>query len=162
MREDISQALRITAYTYPDHRAEAAASEIMRHAFSPAYGEAWTPAQLSGFMSFPGVRLAFACVDQAHLGFSLTRHVLDEAELMLIATDPRWQNRGIGEFLLQDCINHARKSRIGTIHLEVRCNNRAIEFYLRHGFEQVHRRPAYYKGDDGTYYDALSFRLTLD
>lgn len=162
MSENISQALRILAYTYPDHRAEAAASAIMRNAFSPAYGEAWTPAQLSSFMTLTGVRLSFACLDNAHLGFALTRYVLNEAELLLIATDPRWQSRGIGKFLLQDCVNHARKSRISAIHLEVRCNNQAIEFYLRNGFEQVHRRPAYYKGDDGTYYDALSFRLSLD
>ncbi len=159
---DISQALRIISYTYPDHRAEAAASDIMQSAFSPAYGEAWTPAQLASFMTLPGVRLSFACLENAHLGFALTRQVLDEAELMLIATDPRWQNRGVGQCLLQDCVNYARKSRISAIHLEVRCNNQAIEFYLRNGFEQVHRRPAYYKGDDGTYYDALSFRLTLD
>ncbi len=161
MNGNISQSLRIHALTYPDHRAEAAASAIMNNAFDPAYGEAWTPAQLSSFMTLPQVRLSFACLDNAYLGFTLTRHVLDEAELMLIATDPQWQNRGIGQFLLKDCISHARKSHIGTIHLEVRCNNHAIEFYLRNGFEQVHRRPAYYKGNDGTYYDALSFRMTL-
>lgn len=135
---------------------------IMQSAFDPAFGEAWTGGQLAGFMSLPGVMLSLVRLDEAYLGFSLCRHIADEAELMLIATERRWQNRGVGEFLLCDCISCARKSHIGTIHLEVRANNRAIEFYSRHGFEQIHRRPAYYKGKDGTCYDALSFSLALD
>lgn len=161
MGADLSGLLRIEHYSRPDHRAEAAATTIMNSAFDPTFGEAWTAAQLAGFMSLPGVTLSLARLDGASLGFSLCRHILDEAELLLIATERRWQNRGVGDALLNDCIRFARKSRIETLHLEVRSNNRAIEFYSRHGFEQVHRRPAYYRGSDGTYYDALSFTLAL-
>lgn len=162
MKVDLRGLLRIEHYSRPHHRAEAAAMAIMGSAFDPAYGEAWTAAQLAGFMSLPGVQLSLARLDDAYLGFSLIRHVVDEAELMLIATERRWQNRGVGEILLGDCISQARKSHIRTLHLEVRCNNKAIEFYSRHGFEQVHRRPSYYRGKDGTCYDALSFSLALD
>ncbi len=162
MRPDLGGLIRIEHHSRPNHRAEAAAMAIMQSAFDPAYGEAWTAAQLAGFMSLPGVTLSLACLDEAYLGFSLSRQILDEAELLLIATERRWQNRGVGELLLGDCISRSRKSRVGTLHLEVRSNNRAIDFYSRHGFEQVHRRPAYYRGNDGTCYDALSFSLALD
>jgi len=161
MRADLHGLLRIERHSRPHHRAEAATMAVMESAFDPAYGEAWSASQLAGFMSLPGVTLSIARLDHAYLGFSLSRQVADEAELMLIATERRWQNRGVGEFLLQDFISQARTCRIRTLHLEVRCNNRAIEFYTRHGFEQVHRRPSYYRGSDGTCYDALSFSLAL-
>lgn len=157
----ISSSIRITSIDRPDARLEAAAMSVMQSAFDPRYGEAWTASQLSGFMSLPGVRLSVAQIDRAYLGFSLSREVLDEAELLLLATDPKWQKRGVGSMLLKDFIAHARKSHLGTLHLEVRENNPAIDFYTHHGFESVHLRSNYYKGRDGTSYDALSFRLTL-
>ena len=149
--------INIASYDRPHHRAEAAAMQIMQLAFNPRYGEAWTAQQLAGFMSLPGVRLALAQVDNASLGFALSRQVADEAELLLLATDPKWQKRGIGSALLKDFVAYARKSQIETLHLEVRENNPAIDFYSGFGFEAVHRRPSYYKGSDGTLHDAISF-----
>tara|TARA_R110000782_G_scaffold167129_9_gene259316 strand:- start:61111 stop:61599 length:489 start_codon:yes stop_codon:yes gene_type:complete len=162
MSRDISRAVTIEYFSRPDHRAEASVLNVMQSAFDPAYGEAWTASQLAGFMSLPGVTLALARLDNACLGFSLSRQVIDEAELLLIATHRQWQKRGVGKMLLQDFIACSRKSHIGTLHLEVRDNNPAIEFYVRHGFENMHRRPSYYKGKDGVFYDALSFQMILD
>ena len=108
-----------------------------------------------------GVNLMLAQLDQATLGFALVRHVVDEAELLLIAVDSKWRNKGVGGYLLHNCIKKARNSGMTTLHIEVRENNRAIEFYQRAGFEEIHRRPAYYKGKDGACYDALSFTLLL-
>lgn len=161
MASDLGHLVTIRHVDRPDHRAEAAAMQVMTAAFDPRYGEAWTASQLAGFMSLPGVTLSLVQLDQATLGFALVRYVADEAELLLIAIDPKWRNRGIGKVLLQDCIIKARKSRMSVLYIEVRENNRAIDFYERAGFEHIHRRPSYYKGDDGTFYDALNFRLTL-
>lgn len=161
MSSVLSSRLEIQRFMRPDHRAEAAALTVMASAFDPAFGEAWTGAQLSGFMSLPGVRLSLARIDRACLGFSLVRHVADEAELLLIGVDRKWQNKGIGGTLLRDFISQARKSQIVTLYLEVRDNNPAIDFYLRYGFENIHRRPNYYKGPNGTCHDALSFRLAI-
>lgn len=161
MAEMIGDMVVIKDFDRPDHRAEACAMSVMTAAFDPRYGEAWTASQLAGFMSLPGVTLSLAQLDQATLGFALSRHVLDEAELLLIAVDPKWRNRGVGGILLKNCIIKARKSNVMSLHLEMRDNNQAAHFYLRAGFEQMHRRPAYYKGKDGTFYDALSFRLSI-
>ena len=158
-RGRVEHLIAITSYDRPHHRAEAAAMDVMRSAFNPRYGEAWNAQQLTGFMSLPGVRLSLAHVDNACLGFALSRQVADEAELLLLATDPKWQKRGIGSALLKDFLVHARKSQIETLHLEVRDNNPAIDFYSGFGFEAVHRRPSYYKGNDGTLHDAISFTL---
>lgn len=161
MKTWIGDRVEIVSVDRPDHRAEAVAVAIMDRAFNPAFGEAWTAAQLAGFMSMPGVRLAVARMERAQLGFSLCRQVFDEAELLLIATDPTWQNRGVGSALLKDVIGSARKAGVATLHLEVRENNPAMELYTRHGFESVHRRIGYYRGSDGNSYDALSFKLVL-
>ncbi|WP_245987859.1 GNAT family N-acetyltransferase [Sphingobium fluviale] len=161
MAAPLGEMLTIRDFDRPDHRAEASAMAVMNAAFDPLYGEAWTASQLAGFMSLPGVTLSLAQLDQATLGFALMRFVSDEAELLLIAVDPRWCNRGIGDALLKNCIIKARKSKVIVLHIEVRENNRAVNFYQRAGFEHVHSRPSYYKGSDGTYYDALSFKLSL-
>jgi ribosomal-protein-alanine N-acetyltransferase len=63
--------------------------------------------------------------------------------------------------MLDDCLASARKSGIKKLHLEVRANNPAVKLYSNAGFENIHRRPAYYKGSDGTAYDALSFQIDL-
>lgn len=161
MTSRLSEMLAIRNYDRPDHRTEASAMQVMSAAFDPRYGEAWTASQLAGFMSLPGVNLMLAQLDMATLGFALVRHVVDEAELLLIAVDPKWRNKGVGTYLLQNCIKKARKSGMTTLHIEVRENNRAIDFYRRAGFEEIHRRPSYYKGKDGISYDALSFTLKL-
>ena len=161
MKTPITDMIEIVSVDRPDHRAEAIAVSIMQSAFQAAYGEAWTAAQLTGFMSLPGVRLSLARIDMAWLGFALSRQVADEAELLLLAAARNWHNRGVGGRLLRDVIGFARKSGVKTLHLEVRENNPAIDFYYHFGFECVHRRPAYYRGHDGTCYEALSFRLIV-
>lgn len=158
---DIGPSVRIAHYHRPDHRAEAAAMSVMESAFDPMFGEAWTASQLAGFMAMPGVTLAIASLDHAWLGFALSRVILHEAELLLLATHRNWQRRGIGNLLLGDFMSSARKSRIETLHLEVRVNNPAVEFYSSNGFECVHRRPTYYRGRNGDLFDALSFRKIL-
>lgn len=153
--------LAITTYRRPDARAEAAAMAIMEDAFDPRFGEAWNGRQLSGFTVLPGVSLAIGGIDAAFMGFTLTRTVSDEAELMLLAVGSEWRGRGIGKAMLDDCLASARKSGIKKLHLEVRANNPAVKLYSNAGFENIHRRPAYYKGSDGTAYDALSFQIDL-
>jgi [ribosomal protein S18]-alanine N-acetyltransferase len=161
MNGDLMPALRLVRYDRPDVRAEALAMSIMQDAFDPAYGEAWTAGQLSGFVSLPHVTLTLAQLDGASLGFSLVRSVVDEAELLLLAVGKQWRGRGVGKALLSDCLAVARLAGMKSLHLEVRENNPAVNLYSGMGFENVHFRPRYYRGKDGTAYDALSYRFDL-
>lgn len=153
--------LTITEYDRPNMRAEAAAIRMMADAFDPQFGEAWSGQQLSAFTSLSGVRLSLAQVDATYLGFTLARHVADEAELLLLAVAKSWQKKGVGAQLVNHVMVSARLSGVKSLHLEVRSNNPAIYFYDKMGFENVHRRPAYYKGYDGKTYDALSYRVDV-
>lgn len=153
--------LRLDLYEQNDRTANADAMLVMDSAFDPAFGEAWTLAQLAGVTSMPGTWLTLARVDAAPLGFALVRSVLDECELLLIAVHPIWRGRGVGAALLSHSLDTARRKGIITMNLEVRASNSAISLYERAGFEYVHRRAGYYRGSDGKLYDALSLRIDM-
>ncbi|MBH1999144.1 MAG: GNAT family N-acetyltransferase [Sphingomonadaceae bacterium] len=153
--------LLLDTYENGDRNALADAMTVMVSAFDPSFGEAWTLPQLAGVMMMPGTWLTIARVDAASLGFALVRSVLDECELLLLAVDPAWRGRGIGATLLRDTLRTARRKGIISMNLEVRANNNAIKLYETIGFEYVHRRPGYYRGNDGQLHDALSFRLDM-
>jgi ribosomal-protein-alanine N-acetyltransferase len=153
--------LSLALHDPPGRRAQAAAMTVMATAFDPAFGEAWTTAQLAGVAAMGGVWLTLAQLDGATLGFALVRTILDESELLLLAVAPQWRGRDIGTALLDHSAAIARARDIKTMYLEVRATNRAVELYKSRGFEHINTRPAYYRGHDGQLYDALSFRLVL-
>jgi ribosomal-protein-alanine N-acetyltransferase len=132
---------------------------IMEQAFGTLYGEAWTRSQCAGILPMTGVSLRLACARfSGHpVGFSLTRSVADETELLLIAVDPAHQRRGIGRLLLDDFVQQARDKGMRRAHLEVRDGNGAMSMYLDAGFTQVGRRRKYYHAPDGGAFDALTF-----
>jgi ribosomal-protein-alanine N-acetyltransferase len=134
--------------------------EVMKAAFSDRYGEAWTRSQCAGILPMAGVRLNLALdSDSRVIGFSLSRTVVDDCELLLLAVDPRVQGRGVGRGLLGNFIDQAKKNGAARIHLEVRDGNPAIRFYEAAGFVQSNRRRNYYQGRDGSKFDALTFLL---
>lgn len=139
-----------------------AVMEIMNAAFDPTYGEAWTRSQCAGILPMAGVTLRIAeDAAGAIAGFALIRAIADEAELLLIAVDPRAQHGGIGAALVDDFIGFAKSRRACRLHLEVRDGNSAIILYERAGFALVGRRRDYYRGRDGHKRDALTLALEV-
>jgi [ribosomal protein S18]-alanine N-acetyltransferase len=138
-----------------------AVEAVMDVAFDPRFGEAWTRSQCLGILAMPGVWLTLARADGAVAGFALSRAILDEAELLLIATAPAFRRRGIGAALLRGVLSDARDRAVVKVHLEVRANNDAIALYTAHGFTKVGERRAYYRGKTGQAYDAHSYAVTL-
>lgn len=131
---------------------------IMREAFDPRFGEAWTPGQCTGVMAMPGVSLTLALVDGVPAGFALTRVILDEAELLLLATRPTLRRRGIGRALLRSVIADGESRGLKALHLEVRAGNEAIVLYRAAAFTKIGERRAYYRGSTGKLFDAFTFR----
>jgi [ribosomal protein S18]-alanine N-acetyltransferase len=129
---------------------------VMETAFDGRFGEAWTLPQCAGLLPMPGVWLTLARSGGALLGFSLSRIVADEAELLLLAVSPGAQRRGVGKTLLQAFESEAAERGARRLHLEVRDGNGAINLYRNSGFTLVGRRRRYYNGKDGQLYDALS------
>ena len=138
-----------------------AVDALMADAFDPAFGEAWTRNQCLGVLALPGVGLLVAEVDDGPAGFALTRRVLDEAELLLLAVAPRHRRRGVGAALLRAVAADARVAGCAKLHLEVRSGNPAVDLYLAHGFAKQGERRGYYRGRDGSLHDAHSYALPL-
>ena len=132
---------------------------IMDAAFGSRFGEAWTRSQLSGILPMAGVTLMLARERQSGsaIGFSLSRTVADESELLLIAVLPSRHRGGAGRRLLDDFLERARGDGLERVHLEVRDGNPAVSMYTAAGFSAVGRRRNYYHAPNGKRFDAITF-----
>jgi ribosomal-protein-alanine N-acetyltransferase len=134
---------------------------VMAGAFSAAYGEAWTQAQCLGILDLPRVWVTLARIDDQPVGFALSRTVVDEAELLLLAVSPAFRRRGVGTALVHRTLAVAAASGARLLHLEVRDGNFAHQLYNRVGFDEVGRRRDYYRGRGGELFDAISLSVRL-
>jgi ribosomal-protein-alanine N-acetyltransferase len=136
-------------------------SAVMGAAFDPQFGEAWTDPQLTGMLLGSAASLTLAYLERKPAGFALTRTVIDETELMLLATHPDHRDQGVGTALLRAAMDDARAAGSATMFLEVRRGNSAERLYIQHGFSCVGERREYYRGNKGQVFDARTFRLAL-
>lgn len=136
---------------------------VMKAAFGDRYGEAWTRSQCAGILPMAGVslRLARDAESREPLGFSLSRSVADESELLLLAVVPLHHRQGIGTRLLDDFIDHARGAGANRVHLEVRDGNPATAMYRASGFAPVGRRRNYYRAANGDRFDAVTYACAI-
>ncbi len=137
---------------------------VMNTAFDPAFGEAWTRAQVEGALLMGNCHYQLIAADgnrpmdgETAAGFALLRTVLEEEELLLFAIDPRWRRQGLGTKLLQWIDSDARSRGIRRILLEMRHGNSAESLYKAHGFDRIGLRPNYYRLRDGACIDAITF-----
>ena len=138
-----------------------AVMSVMEDSFDPVFGEAWTAPQCAGLMPMAGVWLLLARRDAEVVGFALSRTILKEAELLLLAVRRGLQRQGIGEQLLDAFTRTASNRGANRLLLEVRDENHALALYRRAGFVQIGRRRGYYTGREGQVYDALTLARNL-
>jgi [ribosomal protein S18]-alanine N-acetyltransferase len=136
-----------------------AVMEVMRVSFDPAYGESWSATQCDAMLALPGTAMHIAWTDKSPAGFTMSRVIAGEAELLLIAVKPDKQLNGVGRFLLDYVRESVALLGAKSMFLEVRAGNSAIQLYKSVGFVQIGFRQGYYKGLDGQFFDAETFRL---
>src|SRR3954454_4179429 len=131
---------------------------VMTAAFGDRFGEAWTRSQCAGILPMVGVSLVIArdADTGGIVGFSLSRSIADESELLLLAVLPSRHRQGIGDLLLDNFVERSRSAGVTRVHLEVRDGNPAIEMYRSAGFHAVGRRRNYYHAPDGKRFDAIT------
>lgn len=154
-------ATRALTLRHGDARDVAVLQAMMATAFDPSFGEAWTRNQSLGVLAMPGVILLLAHADDDPAGFALTRAVMDEAELLLLAVTPPHRRRGVGGSLLRAVLADCRERGVSTVHLEVRAENDAVRLYRAGGFAKVGERRGYYRGPDGRQHDAHTYSRVL-
>jgi ribosomal-protein-alanine N-acetyltransferase len=83
----------------------------------------------------------------------------NEIQLINVAVHPFMRNKGFGGHLLAGLIKTGESKGIHALWLEVRPTNvSALRLYRKYGFEEVYRRPRYYR-DTGE--DAIVMSLIL-
>lgn len=145
---------------------------VMEAAFDPAYGEAWNRRQVADALTLTsthalvvdhaGALIPDTAEDApAPAGFVLTRHVLDEEELLLIAVSPDARGRGVGTALIEHFFSAARTRGTARVFLEMRRGNPAIHLYRKFGFEPIGERRNYYRMASGERIDAITFARSI-
>ena len=127
------------------------------HAAAFSATRAWSADEFAGLLQHPGT---FATGD-THC-FALIRTVLDEAELLTIATAPAMRRQGLARATLLAGEARAKTEGAARIFLEVaEDNGAAIKLYTSSGYHQIGRRPGYYLPKDGAPLAALVMRKSL-
>ena len=141
---------------------------VMQTAFDPAYGEAWSRAQVEGALVMGNTRYVLIAPGgeapgqgEEAAGFALLHSALDEEELLLFAIDPQWRRRGLGQRLLATALEEAKTSGKIRIFLEMRQGNSAENLYRAAGFTPIGLRPKYYRTKSGERIDAITFGCLL-
>ncbi|MXP14529.1 GNAT family N-acetyltransferase [Altererythrobacter confluentis] len=142
--------------------------EVMGAAFDPKWGEAWSRRQVGDALVLPSTHYFLidphgvkSSADQPVAGFTLSRHIAGEEELLLIAVRPEYRRSGLGKALLGQLAADASKRGASTMFLEMRSNNPAEKIYRTFGFLPIGRRKQYYSLADGSKIDAITFSIAL-
>ena len=141
---------------------------VMDAAFEPNWGEAWTRRQVEdslitgrcNYFLITGNGEA-AAPGEVAAGFTLSRLIAGEAELLLLAVDPLHRRRGLGALLLEALTQDMRDKGAQRLFLEMRRGNPAERLYRKFGFEAVGERTNYYRAIDGQRLDAVTFAKAL-
>lgn len=84
--------------------------------------------------------------DNQILGFIQIQNSFGDVDIINIAVNSEYQHQGIGQLLVNYVIDEIKPKKI---MLEVRAsNNKAINFYQKIGFQEIHRRKNYYGNED--------------
>lgn len=140
---------------------------VMEAAFDPLFGEAWTRRQVADALALPRTHALLVDGDGRiggdgeAAGFALSRHVLDEEELLLLAVRPERRGCGIGSALIEALIRQSHERGNSKLFLEMRDDNPAERLYRRYGFREIGRRRDYYRRSDGGRIDAITFARDL-
>jgi len=139
------------------------ASLLMPAAMASTHSAAFTrsrPWSEAEFAELLDNRLTFVVGDERC--FALIRVIVDEAELLTIATHPNHQRQGLARAVMTDWQIQAAQRGAVTAFLEVAADNRqACHLYAVSGYSICGNRPAYYPRQDGTAVDAQMMRRAL-
>ncbi|EEX16022.1 ribosomal-protein-alanine acetyltransferase [Citreicella sp. SE45] len=117
----------------------------------------WSEADFASTLDQPATLLC-----AAEGAFVLGRVVVDEAEILALATDPGRQRSGAGRAVLARFETQARARGAVSVFLEVAAENTpATGFYTACGYRMTGLRKGYYKRPDGSRDDALLMSKAL-
>lgn len=134
-----------------------AADLAATHARAFGIDRPWSQAEFTALLDSPGNVFTGNAT-----AFVLGRVILDEAEVLTLATDPAAQRKGLARAALRQFEAEARQRGAVTIFLEVAQDNLAAQrLYAAAGYGKVGLRPGYYARSTGRAVAALILRKAL-
>lgn len=149
--------------TQSNNAALALMAQLHRRAFTAQGEAAWAAATFGQFLASPGFEARLFNAGDRPIGFSLVRHVCDEAELISVAVDPSEQGNGFAKGILMHVLARLKALKVSNLFLEVRQDNvKAIQLYRSVGFKQIGERQKYYQTTDGKKLDAHVYSFIIE
>jgi ribosomal-protein-alanine N-acetyltransferase len=109
----------------------------------------WTEAGFADSLA-AGHRCLVSCAGGRIVGCAVSRQVVDQAELLTIATAADARRQGIARDLLTALFIQYAATGVRQCTLEVMVGNAAaLAFYRQFRFREIGRRPGYYRLPDG-------------
>lgn len=135
-----------------------AGAEILAQIHGECFDEPWPSSEMAKLLAMPGSLAITALEGGEPVAFVLARTAADEAEIIVIATRPFAQRRGIARKLLTDLSQQLARDGTRSLFLEVAAGNTAgRKLYEACGFQAVATRAKYYANGG----DALVMRREL-
>lgn len=117
--------------------------ELSQEAFD--YGSPWQVAQFLADIENPSSYYLLVEKESKIVAYLIFHLVLDEAEVINIATIPAYKGKNAAQELLSQGLSKMAFLGIRIVFLDVReTNYPAIGLYLKVGFKEIGRRKAYY------------------
>ncbi len=139
-------------------RAQLSDAETLRSLHSQGFERAWGVNEFEGLLFDSSVVTHIA----SHIGFIMSRIAADEAEILSFVVAKQSRRKGIASKLLATHIASLAQVGVQNLFLEVdEFNMAAIKLYTGFGFDNVGKRNAYYKRDDGSTSAAIVMKRGL-
>jgi ribosomal-protein-alanine N-acetyltransferase len=120
----------------------ASVAQLERENFSMPWSENVLTAELRN----PLALWLVAVLDDEVVGYVGAQIVPDEADMMNVAVSSTHRRKGVARGLILELLDQLKEQGVRSLSLEVRASNSAaITLYDGLGFNQVGRRPGYYK-----------------
>jgi [ribosomal protein S18]-alanine N-acetyltransferase len=135
-------------------RADAARiAQLSRDLIEVGLGWDWTPARVMRCIRDRSTNVVVAYpsgqtpAPASSIGFGIMKYGEDDAHLVLLAVDARWQRQGVATAMLGWLEAVACAAGLAQVQVEARASNaEALAFYGRHGYRVVAEMPGYYRG----------------
>ena len=110
------------------------------------FSDPWSEKSVASELDNPLALWLVALDGDTVAGYIGSQTVMDETDMMNVAAAPSHRRMGIGEQLVMTLVGKLQKRGSHCLTLEVRDSNEpARSLYEKLGFEQVGRRPNYYR-----------------